>query len=115
MSETLLHFTLGKPADDCPLCRATARGATAAEILALAADPTTTLPPGAAVALLDLRATCDACRVPLDASGCCPRCGVAHGGDPCPTCGRRGLHADDCTDPGDPWMEAGPAAKGGTR
>lgn len=52
---------------------------------------------------------CDGCALPLDETATCPRCGVYHG-DPCPTCGRRGYHAEWCNYTGDPWREAGPSS-----
>lgn len=56
MSETLIHVVIGEPTDDCPLCRAARDGASGAELLALAADPGLTLPPGVGVAVIDARA-----------------------------------------------------------
>jgi len=55
---------------------------------------------------------CDRCKVTLKADGTCPQCGVSHAGEPCPACGCRGYHAENCADPGDPWREAGPAHQG---
>lgn len=50
----LRHLVIGAPSDDCPLCRAAARGASPEEIAALAAEPGLALPPGAAVVLVRL-------------------------------------------------------------
>lgn len=52
MSETLIHLVIGEPSDDCPICRATARGASGEELLAMIADPGLTLPPGVGVAVI---------------------------------------------------------------
>lgn len=32
----------------------------------------------------------------LGPNGCCTVCGVDHSGDPCPQCGGRGFHRDNC-------------------
>jgi hypothetical protein len=48
----LLHLVIGEPSDDCPLCRAAARGAGPEEIAALAVEPGLALPPGAAVVVI---------------------------------------------------------------
>lgn len=57
--------------------------------------------------------TCEACNIALPPDLNCTKCGVSHAGDACPTCGRFGLHKDDCTQPpcGN-GFEGGPAYKG---
>lgn len=52
---------------------------------------------------------CEACGVGLLADRTCPACGVSHTAAPCATCGRVGLHKDDCTEPPGHDTEGGPA------
>lgn len=40
---------------------------------------------------------CDKCKILLDATLSCPRCGVYHG-DPCGSCGRGGYHKRGCAE-----------------
>ena len=54
---------------------------------------------------------CEACNVALAADLTCPKCGVSHTAAPCATCGRSGLHKDDCTEPPGHDTEGGPAHK----
>jgi predicted RNA-binding Zn-ribbon protein involved in translation (DUF1610 family) len=53
--------------------------------------------------------TCESCNVALAADLTCPQCGVSHTAPKCRTCGRFGLHADDCTEPPGHDTEGGPA------
>ncbi len=53
--------------------------------------------------------TCEACNVALTPDLQCPQCGVSHTAAPCATCGRVGLHKDDCTEPPGHDTEGGPA------
>jgi hypothetical protein len=52
---------------------------------------------------------CEGCGVDLNKDLTCPKCGVAHTAAPCATCGRVGLHKDDCTEPPNHDTEGGPA------
>lgn len=51
---------------------------------------------------------CEGCTVPLNDDLTCPKCGVSHTASPCATCGRVGLHKDNCTEPPGFDTEGGP-------
>jgi hypothetical protein len=51
---------------------------------------------------------CEDCQVDLTPDLQCPKCGASHTAAPCATCGRVGLHKDDCTEPPGMDTEGGP-------